>query len=134
MFIGQSQSGDGVNARSVVLMCPPDYFTVAYEINPWMHTENLVSSQLAKAQWQTLYQTVLATGCEVKLLTPQPGLPDLVFIDAGFLWQNVFVPSNFRFPERQPEAAIFAEWFAKQGYEVRWLEGFYFEATATLCG
>ena len=127
MFIGQSQSGDGVNARSVVLMCPPDYFTVAYEINPWMHTENLVSSQTAKAQWQTLYQTVLATGCEVKLLTPQPGLPDLVFIDAGFLWQNVFVPSNFRFPERQPEAAVFADWFAKQGYEVRWLEGFYFE-------
>ncbi len=127
MFTKQYQPNEKVNNQPVILMCPPDYFGIEYEINPWMHKTNLVNYQLARQQWQNLYQTVLATGCQVKLLTPQPGLPDLVFIDAGFLYQNVFVPSNFRFPERQPEAKVFAEWFSKQGYEVRWLENFYFE-------
>jgi len=128
MVMNTSQSQLGTKAKQMaVLMCPPDYFGIEYEINPWMHKTNLVNQQLARQQWQNLYQTVLATGCQVKLLTPQPGLPDLVFIDAGFLYQNVFVPSNFRFPERQPEAKVFAEWLAKQGYEVRWLENFYFE-------
>ena len=41
----------GVRPRHVFLMCPPEYFTVAYIINPWMHGNlRLVDNVLAKQQ------------------------------------------------------------------------------------
>src|SRR6266516_4183367 len=36
------------------LMCPPNYFGVFYEINPWMHQENRPDFELAIEQWHTL--------------------------------------------------------------------------------
>ena len=36
-------------------MCPPDYFTVDYVINPWMAgNEGAMSLDLAKQQWSSL--------------------------------------------------------------------------------
>ena len=32
------------------LMCPPDYFTVDYAINPWMHPGQPVDAALARSQ------------------------------------------------------------------------------------
>lgn len=111
-----------------ILMCPPDYFTVEYEINPWMDANAVVDSELAKDQWKNLHQEIARIEPNIELVNPQPGLPDLVFIDAGFLYKNVFIPSNFRFPERQAESLVFERWFAENGYEIRKIEPeLYFE-------
>lgn len=111
-----------------ILMCPPDYFTVEYEINPWMDANALVDQDLAKEQWTNLHQEISRIYPKIELLTPQPGLPDLVFCDAGFLYKNVFIPSRFRYQERQKEADVFANWFAQNGYEIRYIEAdMYFE-------
>ena len=39
-----------------VLMCRPDFFTVSYRINPWMHPEDPTDTSLAVRQWDELYE------------------------------------------------------------------------------
>jgi len=101
------------------LLCPPQHFGVLYEINPWMHSEVAVDRDLAMAQWEALASALRAAGAEVEVLPPQPTVPDLVFTaNAGIVDGDRFVPSRFRFPERQPETAINSAWFAEHGWQV----------------
>jgi N-dimethylarginine dimethylaminohydrolase len=51
------------------------------------------------------------------------GLPDLVFIDAGVIYDRHFISSKFKYPERQPEANHFKAWFADNGFEVHTING-----------
>ncbi len=104
--------------NQTILMCPPEYFDIEYSINPWMHLEVQPETNLAQKQWQNLHNTIKSLGVDIKLITPQPKLPDLVFIDAGFLHQNIFIPSNFYYPERQGERIYFSKWFKENGYEI----------------
>jgi N-dimethylarginine dimethylaminohydrolase len=103
----------------IFLMCPPEYFTVAYIINPWMHGNlRRIDNALAKQQWRSLYDTLtdLAT---VRIVLPQPGSPDMVFTaNAGLVKGRKFIVSRFRFPERQAEEPYFADWFMDRGYDV----------------
>jgi N-dimethylarginine dimethylaminohydrolase len=100
-------------------MCPPEYFTVAYIINPWMHGNlRKIDNAVAKQQWRALYDT-LTDHATVRLVLPQPGSPDMVFTaNAGLVKANRFIVSRFRYPERQYEEPYFADWFMDRGYEV----------------
>ena len=110
-------------------MCPPDHFGVVYEINPWMHREVRVNSDLAREQWDRLVANLLAAGATIELLPAEEGLPDLVFTaNAGVVNGTQFVPSRFRHPERQPEIPRDVAWFAARGYTVTELpEGLHHE-------
>jgi N-dimethylarginine dimethylaminohydrolase len=101
-------------------MCPPRHFGVLYEINPWMHTEVRVDVDLARAQWEGLVDALTAAGAEVVAMEPAEHVPDLVFTaNAGLVSGALFVPSHFRFAERQPETEVFAAWFEAAGATVR---------------
>jgi N-dimethylarginine dimethylaminohydrolase len=108
-----------MKSQHVFLMCPPEYFTVVYTINPWMHGNlRKVDNALARQQWRSLYDIIsdLAT---VRLVLPQPGSPDMVFTaNAGVVKGRHFIVSRFRYPERQFEEPYFADWFMDRGYEV----------------
>ncbi|HXN14805.1 MAG TPA: arginine deiminase-related protein [Usitatibacter sp.] len=109
-----------MTAKSAVfLMCPPEYFDVAYIINPWMHGNlRKIDNALAKKQWRALYD-VLTDHASVRLVLPQPGSPDMVFTaNAGLVKDRRFIASRFRYPERQYEEPYFADWFMDRGYEV----------------
>ena len=41
-------------ARPQILMCPPDYYGIEYEINPWMSRERQADRDLAIEQWEGL--------------------------------------------------------------------------------
>jgi N-dimethylarginine dimethylaminohydrolase len=84
---------------------------------------------LAQKQWKQLYATLTSLDCDVHLISPQPGLPDMVFTaNAGLTVGRQFIPSNFRHKERAGEQAFFAKWMEQQSYEVRWLpNNLYFE-------
>src|ERR671933_468452 len=58
-----------------ILMCPPDFYGIEYEINPWMSRQRGAAPERAQAQWRRLYETLLGLGAEVELMIPQPGLP-----------------------------------------------------------
>jgi len=103
-----------------VLMVAPKHYSILYEINPWMSRKIAVSSVAATRQWEALYQTVQQNlGAEVELAEPHAGLPDMVFTaNAGLVFGDVAVLSNFRHPERQGEREPFRQWFASHGFRV----------------
>jgi arginine dihydrolase len=104
------------------LMCPPRHFGVLYEINPWMHREVTVDVDRAAGQWEGLVATLRAAGATVEVMDARAEVPDLVFTaNAGLVNAadgGQFVPSHFRHPERQPETAVNAAWFAERGWRV----------------
>lgn len=105
-----------------MLLCEPEFFSVDYEINPWMDVDNPVDRELAWRQWRRLHDTLVELGVRVHLIDPAPGLPDMVFTgDGGVVLDRRFVLSNFRHPERQPEAERFRQWFAERGYSIETL-------------
>ena len=105
--------------RDKILMCPPDYFTVDYVINPWMAgQEGSLDIGLAKEQWQTLHDAI-AELADVVTMTPQPDLPDMVFTaNAGVVYGNKAIASHFMPHERRPEEPHFKKWFRENGFEL----------------
>src|ERR1041384_1919209 len=105
-----------------LLLCPPDYYGIEYEINPWMSRERGADTALVQEQWRGLYDKLVSLGYEVHLVPPKPKLPDMVFTaNAGLTVGKIFIPSNFRHKERAAEAPFFADWMKEHGYEVTWL-------------
>jgi N-dimethylarginine dimethylaminohydrolase len=121
-----------------ILMCSPDYFGIEYEINPWMSKHRGTTPERAGAQWRRLYEVLLGLGVKVELMTPQPGLPDLVFTaNAGLVFKDHFYSSRFRHEVRARETPHFDAWFAAQGFAVHTLpEPSFFEGAgdALFCG
>src|SRR5690349_14871041 len=120
---------------SPLLVCPPDYFGIEYEINPWMRVSNTADLERARAQWHNLmHELAEKIGATLERLEPIPGLPDMVFTaNAGVVHEHQAVPSRFRHPERRREEQYFEQWFHGQGYDVVLLEeGLYFEGAGDL--
>lgn len=102
-----------------ILMCPPDHYGIEYEINPWMNRSLGAVRALAFRQWTELRNTLTSLGVTVEILTPQPGLPDLVFTaNAGLMFHQLFLSSRFKHEVRAKESPFFEEWFQAHGYEV----------------
>ena len=100
-------------------MCPPDYFGIEYEINPWMNVQIGSDPERARRQWGQLRTTLEELGVAVDLIEPVHGLPDLVFTaNAGLVYQNLFFSSRFRFGVRQGEAVHFESWARSRALEV----------------
>lgn len=105
--------------QPTIMMCPPTFYGIEYEINPWMHRHEDADHIAATQQWQNLYATLNKLGVEIQLLSPEAGLPDLVFTaNAGTLYRDHVFLSHFRHLERQGEEAIFKKWFAQHGFDV----------------
>jgi N-dimethylarginine dimethylaminohydrolase len=105
-----------------LLLCPPDYYGIEYEINPWMSRARGADTPVVQAQWRRLHEKLKSLGCEIHLVPPVPKLPDMVFTaNAGLTVGNTFIPSNFRHKERAAEAPLFADWMKQHGYEIVWL-------------
>lgn len=106
--------------KPVILMCPPDYFTVEYAINPWMESVAPCDTELAKRQWENLYQAITQqAGADVLLMEPIQGLPDLVFTaNAAFVYNQTAVIAHYKYPERRGEEPYCAEWFERYGFNV----------------
>ena len=103
-----------------LLMCRPTYYTIAYEINPWMRLQRQARHDRAVDQWHALYQLLTThLGVTVKLLPPKSGVPDLVFTaNAGLVHGRTFIRSNFRYPQRQSEEPLVERYFARHGYRL----------------
>jgi N-dimethylarginine dimethylaminohydrolase len=102
-----------------VLMCRPEYFTVSYRINPWMHPEVPTNTSLALKQWTALYDTYRDLGFTIQLIDPIEGLPDMVYAaNGGFVLDGIAYGAKFHYPERQPEGPAYMDWFRDNDFEV----------------
>jgi N-dimethylarginine dimethylaminohydrolase len=121
-----------------ILMCPPDFYGIEYEINPWMSRSRGAEKSVAQRQWQMLHDTLVKLDVRVELMQPQPGLPDLVFTaNAGLMFYNRFISARFRHEVRAKESPHFDAWFADHGFVVEHLpEDMYHEGAgdALFCG
>lgn len=121
-----------------ILMCPPTYYGIEYEINAWMNRARPADNERSNRQWADLVTILKDIGAHVSTLEPAQGVPDLVFTaNAAFVYQNRVLVSNFRHAQRQLEQQINADWFATHGFEVEYLpEEMFFEGAgdALFCG
>jgi N-dimethylarginine dimethylaminohydrolase len=121
-----------------ILMCPPTYYGIEYEINPWMSRSRGSTPERAHQQWQTLHDTLVRLGVQVELMEPRQGLPDLVFTaNAGLMYRNRFFSSRFRHEVRARETPFYDTWFGKHNFRVEHLpEDTFFEGAgdALFCG
>ncbi len=103
--------------RPTYLMCPPQWYSVDYVINPWM-AGNLhrPSRDLAFAQWRTLYDA-LHRVADVRVLHPREGSPDMTFVGHTAIVQHgVVAISNFAHHEREAEAQHLRRWMQDAGF------------------
>jgi N-dimethylarginine dimethylaminohydrolase len=101
------------------LLCPPEYFTVDYAINPWMHPDHPVDTGRAMRQWEQLRATFIQLGHTVRTIAPVPGLPDMVFAANGAcVIDGKVLGARFRYPQRAAEGPAYLDWFTGQGYPV----------------
>lgn len=101
------------------LMCPPAYFTVSYTINPWMNPAKPTDTRLAMAQWDRLRQVYASLGHQVRLIDPEPGLPDMVFTaNAATVIGGRALAARFRHIQRAAEVPAMTSWLRQDGYQV----------------
>jgi N-dimethylarginine dimethylaminohydrolase len=107
------------DGRPRILMCPPAFFDIEYEINPWMDRLRSSDHERAIGQWTTLKNLLESLGATICCLDPVPGLPDLVFTaNAALIFRNRAILSRFRHPQRQGEEKYFRNWFEQHGFEL----------------
>ncbi len=124
---------------ATLLMCPPKYYGIEYEINPWMSRLHGADPSLAMAQWEHLTRVITdECGAKIECVDPEPHLPDLVFTaNAGLMHGRDVILSRFKFPVRSGEEPVFKTWFTAHGYRVTELpEEIHFEGAgdALWCG
>jgi len=104
--------------KPTILMCPPDFYGIEYEINPWMNRGRQSDPEASRSQWRDLYELLQSAGAEIRLMTPVEGLPDLVFTaNAGLIWRDKVLLSRFRHQARQGETLVDDAWFQGNGFE-----------------
>lgn len=111
-----------------VLLCPPTYFDVVDQKNPYMRPDSSVDRVKARTQWENLCTALQKSGCTVEIIDPVPPLEDMVFaanqVFVGFKpgVGKFIVPSRMLHASRQREVPFYVDWFRKRGYAVIDLE------------
>jgi N-dimethylarginine dimethylaminohydrolase len=111
------------------LMTTPTHFRVEYVINPHMvGNVGTVDPERARAQWEALRDAYERLGVPVSVIEGAEGLPDMVFCANQTLpyrtpgGEQGVVLSRMHADQRKPEVAYYADFFAREGYEVRLLD------------
>ncbi|WP_277211976.1 dimethylargininase [Isoptericola croceus] len=108
--------GDRTATSRHFLMCPPVHFDVVYAINPWMDVTVPVDTGHAVVQWQALKAAYEDRGHTVDVISPVPGLPDMVYAaNGGVVVGGKALAARFTYPERQPEGAAYEAWLRESG-------------------
>lgn len=102
-----------------VLLCPPKYYQIEYEINPWMDIKNKVDKKKVEEEFEKLKDIYKKVGLEVLILDAQAGLPDMVYTaNCGFVIDDLFIKANFRYKQRRKEADFAEVFFQKKNFKV----------------
>ena len=107
-----------------VLLCPPTYFDVVDEKNPYMTRKATVDRSKARSQWDYLCSVLQQSGYEIETIDPIPDLEDMVFaanqifVGAKIGYGKFAIPSRMRYESRQREVPFFVEWLRTRNYQI----------------
>lgn len=105
-------------------MCPPDFFDVIDQKNPYMTQKSPVDRVKARKQWESLCSVLQQNGCAIETIEPVSGLEDMVFaanpifLGAKSGYGKFVVPSSMLYPSRQREVPFFVDWCRNHDYQV----------------
>lgn len=125
------QSLPAVPTPKRVLLTPPDYFEVAYVINPHMEDHvGTVNRSVAQRQWRAVHEAYASLGVTPSTVMAVEGLPDMVFCANQTLpYYNPHtgtrgvVLSRMYAEERRDEVRHYEQYFRQIGYDVVPLPG-----------
>lgn len=106
------------------LLCPPNYFDVVDQKNPYMTGKSPVDRVKARSQWEALCSVLQQSGCEIETIEPVDGLEDMVFaanqVFVGYKegYGKFIVPSRMVHASRQREVPFFVDWCRRHDYQV----------------
>lgn len=101
--------------KRTYLLCPPAHFVVEYAINPWMDTTASVDVDLAHKQWDGLREALVRLGHDVHELSPEVGLPDMVYAANGaFVVDSIVYGARFKHPQRSAEAVAHRRFYTER--------------------
>ncbi len=107
-----------------VLLCPPNYFDVVDQKNPYMSRKFAVDRVKARSQWESLCSILQQHGCEIETIEPVEGFEDMVFaanqvfVGAKEGYGRFVVPSRMVYASRHREVPFYADWFRTRDYRV----------------
>jgi len=107
-----------------VLLCPPNYFDVVDQKNPYMSRESAVDRVKARKQWEALCRVLQQNGCELHAIDAVEGLEDMVFAANQIFvgeksgYGKFVVPSRMVYPSRQREVPFYVDWCRQRDYRV----------------
>ena len=98
-----------------VLLCPPHYFDVVDQKNPYMSQKSPVDRVKARTQWDALCSVLQQNGCEIETIDPVEGLEDMVFaanqifVGAKNGYGKFVVPSRMVYESRRREVPFYVD-------------------------
>ena len=107
-----------------VLLCPPKYFDVVDQKNPYMSRESAVDRAKARIQWEMLCNVLQHNGCDIETVDPVEGLEDMVFAaNQVFVGEKpgygkFAIPSRMVYSSRHREVPFYADWFRAHDYHL----------------
>jgi arginine dihydrolase len=115
---------DNILAMQKVLMCPPDYFDVVDQKNPYMSREFAVDRAKARSQWDNLCCVLQQNGCVIETISAVEGLEDMVFAANQIFvgeksgYGKFAVPSRMVYPSREREVPYYTNWCRQHDYQI----------------
>jgi N-dimethylarginine dimethylaminohydrolase len=101
-----------------LLLCRPDFFRIAYQINPYMSTAAQPDPDLLLHEYGALIAAHRAAGRELEFIEPDPAQPDMTFTaNHALIRGRRAVLANLP-PERAGELAHTRRWLERHGYTV----------------
>ena len=107
-----------------VLVCPPDYFDVVDQKNPYMLKNCTIDRTRARRQWDDFCSVLQHNGCEVEIIPPIEGLEDMVFaanqvfVGAKPGYGKFAVPSRMVYASRQREVSYYTGWCRARAFRI----------------
>lgn len=100
-----------------LLMCRPDYFRIAYQINPYMHFSSQPDPDALAPEYAAIVASHEALGRKLHFIEPDPAWPDMVFTaNVALVRGKKAVLANLP-KERAGEVELAAVWLRAHGFE-----------------
>jgi N-dimethylarginine dimethylaminohydrolase len=100
-----------------LLMCRPDYFRIAYQINPYMDTSSQPDPAKLVPEYAAITDSHEAAGRTLHFIEPDPAWPDMVYTaNVALVRGKLAVMANLP-KERAGEVKLAGAWLRAHGYE-----------------
>jgi len=100
-----------------LLMCRPDFFRIAYQINPYMHTSSQPDPEKLAPEYAAIVGAHEALGRKLHFIEPDPAWPDMVYTaNTALIRGKKAVLANLP-KERAGEVELAGAWLRAHGFE-----------------